>query len=136
MTNVKPWVGVDLDGTLAMYTAEWHGAEHIGEPVPKIVELIKTILADGIEVRIFTARVAGEREGLPVRTTIKLIQDWLEEVGLPRLKVTNIKDFGMVELYDDRAVQVIFNTGELVGESTMHHRRLVKGCTDGTNKDS
>lgn len=27
------WIGVDLDGTLAIYDV-WRGANHIGEPVP------------------------------------------------------------------------------------------------------
>lgn len=124
---MRPWIGVDLDGTLAEYRGGV-GPEEIGKPVSAMVERIRRwINVDKIEVRIFTARVAGDREGLPVRTTIKLIQDWLEEeCKLPRLEVTNMKDFGMVELYDDRAVQVVFNTGELVGESTMKHRRLLK----------
>jgi hypothetical protein len=122
----EPWVGVDLDGTLAEYKGGV-SPEHIGPPVPKMVELIKSILAEDIEVRIFTARVAGDRDGIDPRTTKKLIQDWLEkECGLPRLEVTNIKEFNMVELYDDRAVQVEFNTGELVGHSTMEHRQLLK----------
>ncbi len=122
----QPWVGIDLDGTLAEYKG-WVSPEHIGPPVPKMVELIRSILKDDIEVRIFTARVAGDREGIEPRATKKLIQDWLEkECHLPRLEVTNIKDFGMVELYDDRAVQVEFNTGELVGQSTMEHRQLLK----------
>lgn len=34
------------------------------------------------------------------------------------LPVTNVKDYAMVELWDDRAVQVIPNTGEPVGQST------------------
>jgi hypothetical protein len=29
-----------------------------------------------------------------------------------------MKDFGMIELYDDRAVQVEINTGRLMGQST------------------
>jgi len=124
---MKPWIGVDLDGTLA----EYHGGvgpDEIGKPVPAMVGLVRRwIDVDKIEVRIFTARVAGDRDGIPVRTSIKLIQDWLEEeCKLPRLVVTNMKDFGMVELYDDRAVQVVFNTGELVGVSTMKHRRILQ----------
>jgi len=34
--------------------------------------------------------------------------------GLPELEVTNVKDFAMIELWDDRCKQVIINTGELV----------------------
>jgi hypothetical protein len=50
------WIGVDLDGTLAYYD-HWRGAEHIGEPIPAMLERVKRWLADGKDVRIFTARV-------------------------------------------------------------------------------
>ena len=97
-----------------------------------MVDLVRHILEeDRLDVRIFTARVAGDREGINARTSKILIQDWLEkECGLPRLEVTNVKDFHMVELYDDRAVQVVFNTGELVGFSTQEHRAILKSKED------
>lgn len=47
------------------------------------------------------------------------IERWcLEHIGIV-LPVTNVKDYGMIELWDDRAVQVIPNTGEPAGRSTM-----------------
>ena len=128
---MKPWIGVDLDGTLAVYNG-WNGPEHIGEPVPAMVERIKGWLGEGLEVRIFTARVAGDRDGLHPRATIAIIQNWLEtEAGLPKLPVTNVKDFNMVELYDDRAVQVEFNTGRLMNDSMMQHRRILQEDEEG-----
>jgi hypothetical protein len=33
-------IGVDLDGTLAKY-GEWRGVEHIGEPIPPMVDRVK-----------------------------------------------------------------------------------------------
>ena len=42
------------------------------------------------------------------------INDWCVLHLGETLQITNIKDFGMVELWDDRAVQVIPNTGERV----------------------
>ena len=107
------WIGVDLDGTLAKYE-DWIDIEHIGEPIPLMLDRVKDWLSKGIEVRIFTARMAGGqgRAGaLGTDRVEKVIQDWLEKQGLPRLKVTNVKDFGMIELWDDRAVGVVFNTG-------------------------
>ncbi len=100
------WIGVDLDGTLAEYHG-WKGVEHIGEPVGKMLERVLDWLDKGIDVRIFTARVHdGKLE------TLRVIQHWcLKHVGVV-LPVTNCKDFGMIELWDDRAVQVIPNTGE------------------------
>ncbi len=51
----------------------------------------------------------------PERTAvIAAIHTWLQDHGLPPLEVTNVKDFGMVELWDDRAVRVRMNTGEVI----------------------
>jgi hypothetical protein len=62
-------------------------------------------LAKGVEVRIVTARAADER-ATPV------IHAWLVDVaGLPPLAVTDRKDYKMLQLWDDRCVQVIPNTG-------------------------
>ena len=108
------WIGVDLDGTLAHYTG-WVGPEHIGEPIPEMVRRVTAWIAKGIEVRIFTARASVPEQVPP-------IYEWsLKHIGIV-LPVTNVKDFGMVELWDDRCVRVIPNTGRtccgLQGEST------------------
>jgi len=115
---MRAWIGVDLDGTLAEYDG-WRGPEHIGDPVPVMVERVKRWLEDGqYAVKIMTARISNVGAGTKLVEVIIMIQDWLEDAGLPRLEVTCTKDFGMVELWDDRCVQVIQNTGEPVGEST------------------
>lgn len=98
------WIGVDLDGTLAEYHG-WKGVEHIGAPVPKMLARVKEWLAAGRDVRILTAR-AGEPSAVP------WINDWCREHVGQALTVTDRKDYGMVELWDDRCVQVIPNTGE------------------------
>jgi len=99
------WIGVDLDGTLAYYD-EWRGEEHIGEPIIPMFNRIIMWLSQGINVKIFTARaVLGERQ-------VKIIQDWCVAYGLPPLEVTATKDFTMIELWDDRCIQVTANTGE------------------------
>jgi hypothetical protein len=106
------WIGVDLDGTLARYDG-WRGVDHIGEPIPEMLLRVKAWLKDGVDVRIFTARVAGQ--GLSIGgqkvDVIGPIKAWCKiHIGV-ELVVTNVKDFGMVELWDDRAVQIIPNTG-------------------------
>lgn len=103
------WIGVDLDGTLAHYD-KWRGVEHIGLPIEPMMRRVRSWLDEGQEVRIMTARVYPA-PGADVERTKHIIQDWLEEQGLPRLEVTNQKDWSMVELWDDRCVQVIPNTG-------------------------
>jgi hypothetical protein len=102
MSN-KGWIGVDLDGTLARYDG-WISEEHIGDPIPAMAERVRQWLSEGREVRIFTARVSHDRPA-------HFIQDWTETHFGVRLHVTNVKDFAMVELWDDRAVQIIPNTG-------------------------
>lgn len=107
------WIGVDLDGTLARYDG-WKGVDHIGEPVPAMMARVRKWLEQGKTVKIFTARVAvhpTDRDAI-----IKPIYAWMEKHGLPRLEVTNVKDFAMIELWDDRCVQVEFNTGRRMDE--------------------
>ncbi len=119
---ISGWIGVDLDGTLAKY-GSWNNGQ-IGEPIPAMVERVKKWIADGVEVRIFTARV-GTGGGFSlesgrsddnqfVNEQRALIEAWCEEHIGYKLKVTAMKDFLMIELWDDRAVQVEMNTGRRV----------------------
>lgn len=104
------WIGVDLDGTLAHYD-QWRGADHIGEVIPAMRDRVLRWLDEGREVRIFTARVSGGPDSPDVLLAARHVQDWLVRNGMPRLQVTNVKDYAMLELWDDRAVQVQANTG-------------------------
>jgi hypothetical protein len=101
------WIGVDLDGTLAHHES---GAGDIGKPVPKMVARVKKWLSQAKDIRIFTARVAHDNDGSQRR----MIQAWSEEHLGETLPITNKKDYAMLELWDDRAVQVRRNTGEPV----------------------
>ncbi len=96
-----PWVAFDFDGTLAK--------EFTFEPVAPMVERLRTYLKNGTECRILTARGNDS-------TGINLVKTWLREQNLPDLQVTSKKDYQMIVLYDDRARQVIQDTGEVVGE--------------------
>lgn len=108
------WIGVDLDGTLAHYDG-WKGAGHIGAPVKLMVDRVKGWLAEGKTVKIFTARVS-RADGSPERyneaqlARIVILEWTLKHFG-QALEVTNEKDYAMVELWDDRAIQVKTNTG-------------------------
>jgi hypothetical protein len=113
------WIGVDLDGTLA----EWlsgQSVNEIGRPIPAMVERVKKWLAEGRNIRIFTARIAvtdyaGDTFEAVDRQR-KLIEEWsLENLGTT-LPITATKDYGMIELWDDRAVQLVPNTGIPVTE--------------------
>lgn len=99
----KGWIGVDLDGTLAHYDG-WMGHHHIGDPIQPMLARVQKWKSEGREVRIFTARAS-------VREHKKFVELWLRQQGLEELQVTNLKDYGMIELWDDRCVQVIPNSG-------------------------
>lgn len=114
MNGPTGWIAVDLDGTLAHYD-KWRGSDHIGEPVPKMVERVKAWLAEGKEVRIFTARVSPQAIKLNGETLDKVcwpIHQWCFRHLGRQLELTYEKDMAMVQLWDDRCVQVVPNTGE------------------------
>ncbi|MDA3917438.1 MAG: hypothetical protein PF690_10740 [Deltaproteobacteria bacterium] len=104
--KTKPWTGVDLDGTLAYYERS-ASSDMIGEPVPAMMAFVKKMIKHGTRVKIFTARVQ-DPEQLPI------IRNWLKENGLPEIEITNVKDYYMHRIYDDRCIQVEENTGRLI----------------------
>jgi hypothetical protein len=103
---VEEWIGIDLDGTLAHYDI-WRGIEHIGEPIKPMIKFVKDLVSQGKKIKIFTARTTN-------KDTIPYIHKWLKANDLPEFEVTNKKDFGMIMLYDDRCVQVVTNSGEII----------------------
>lgn len=126
------WIGVDLDGTLATWKPG-DSIEQIGEPIYRMVNRIKEWLDQGYGVRIMTARV-GQCERTNADGYLdsvefamrqeEMITKWcLEHIGT-ELPVTCSKDFQMIQLWDDRAVQCIQNTGKSIGE---HLNELANG---------
>lgn len=111
--KMPEWIGVDLDGTLADFSEGWQGMDHIGKPLWPMVNRVKGWLAEGMLVKILTAR-ANTAAAIPP------IKKWLvEEAGLPELEVTNVKGHHMKELWDDRCRQMVPNTGEPVISDSM-----------------
>jgi hypothetical protein len=116
MSKNNGYYAFDLDQTLAEYHPgdyQKYGPSYIGPPIPRMVARVQWHLAQGHNVRILTARL-DERNDEPREVTIQRIQDWCEEHIGVRLEVTDKKDFDMILLYDDRARQVIANTGIIV----------------------
>jgi hypothetical protein len=118
------WIGADLDGTLA----EWHGWNgSIGLPVPSMVDRVLQLIDQGEIVKIFTARIypIGTTEwntpaALSLRggpqeayNQLQQVQQWSQKYLGKILPVTCIKDPLMKYCLDDRAAQVIRNTGQL-----------------------
>lgn len=115
----KGWIGVDLDGTLAMYESG-QGIDTIGAPIKAMVQRVRYWLSSGVEVRIVTARVAAcgrsNDDGVAdseefAKSQRKMIADWTRRYIGEELESTSSKDFQMISLWDDRCVQVITNTG-------------------------
>lgn len=126
------WIGVDLDRTVAKYE-NWQGYEHIGKPIEPILNMVKTLVKQKQEVRIFTARAypitqpvhtkfsdddlkhaLSRPELLGAMKACNAIIDWCELHVGKRLPITCIKDYHMDTLYDDRAIQVMPNRGLVV----------------------
>lgn len=133
------WYGFDLDGTLAVYDV-WRGIDHIGRPIPPMVNMVRNMHAHGLKVKILTARVAPrsnvERRTNPYLdehwcipspdempwavhkkewTALEFIQDWCwRNLGFVP-EITHQKDHLMLTLFDDRVVQVEPNTGRILG---------------------
>ena len=115
------WIGVDLDGTLAAWgPGENEDVTVIGRPIPKMVDRVKGWLAEGKDVRIVTARVQRHAdaslfnmsEDAFVSLQRAQIQYWCAKHFGVVLPITCEKDYQMEQLWDDRCVQVIPNTGE------------------------
>jgi len=94
------WVGVDLDGTLAHYD-HYRGDDFVGKPVEPMVRKVRKWIAEGKDVRLFTARKPHPA-----------IRRWMADHLGKVLPITNTKDGKMIALYDDRVVQVKRNEGE------------------------
>lgn len=104
----KGWIGVDLDGTLAIYHG-WVAPDHIGPPVPEMLDRVWGWLKAGKDVRIMTARVHPSK--LDAQICRKAIEEWCSKHLLQTIPITHEKDHFMLELWDDRCVQVIPNSG-------------------------
>ena len=122
------YYGVDWDGT----TVEYHGWakwDKFGAPIPKMVERIRGWLADGDEVRIITARVSHDDSVIgtckvtgETFTNVQMkhaIASECERIFGQRLRVQAWKCWRMAELWDDRAVGLVANTGETLVDAAL-----------------
>ena len=103
----RHWVGVDFDGTLATYD-HYRGDEHTGDPVEPMVKLVRKLLHEGVDVRLFTARKPHPA-----------LRKWMKEHLGAILPITNVKDPGMIASIDDRAIGIMRNTGKPFSEENM-----------------
>ena len=104
--KIKGKIAIDLDGTLAHYD-NFRGDDHIGKPIPKMIDFVKQLIRAKYEIVIFSARADNEQSRI-------LISNWCHKQGLGNLDVTNIKRKDFKSFYDDRAYQVKRNTGQII----------------------
>ena len=128
----KKWLGVDLDGTLAHYDG-WKGIDHIGMPIMDVVLSLRARKEQGWGIAIFTARVSDPSEAIEAE---RQIWAWLEKHHIDVDGITCVKHKHFVEFWDDRAIQVIKNTGEFVintkGDGS-HVHEMVLDMSSGGN---
>jgi hypothetical protein len=117
------WIGVDLDGTLAKSVVAETGKVNIGPPIDPMVQLVRDWLAQGEDVRIFTARVNPHQHPVDASLARTAIEVWCERHLGQILPVTHEKDWNLVLLFDDRARQVEHDTGRVLHG---HLRRALK----------
>ena len=112
MLPEKHWIAVDFDGTLVENT--WAPGQpfvpgRVGRPIALMVNRVTQWLAQGKDVRILTARIASTNTNAHYNKLI--IERWCEKHFGQILVVTSEKDQYMTELWDDRAIQLIPDTG-------------------------
>jgi hypothetical protein len=122
MNPNRAYIAVDFDGTLAKtVTHVWNGP--LGDPVPEMLKRVQEKLDQGVQVKIFTARVSlrnedGELQPMGGIAEVRgRLQDWTEKYLGKRLDIVCCKCHNVIEIWDDRARQVIRDTGRIVRET-------------------
>lgn len=113
---------VDLDGTLAndsVIDMMGYKPELIGPPIPAMVKRVKTWLAKGVKVVIFTARVHPGHGLAEVVMAENAIKEWCMNVFGQELEVTCMKDPAFEEIWDDKVVRVDSNNGTISNQSSV-----------------
>jgi hypothetical protein len=113
---------VDMDGTLFEYHG-WTKWCEFGKPIPLMVERVLGWIAEGRDVRVFTARMPLPQDEMVEQTCYKTgekfngvmmkkaIADHCEASFGHRLRSQCYKDLHTIEIWDDRAIGVVANLG-------------------------
>ena len=109
--------GLRDSGTEGLRKTNQAAPEPIGPPAGgEIHALVKSRIAKGLPVKVFTRRVSDD----PTGATRKAIEDWTEQHLGARLPVTDVKAAGDGAIYDDSS-NVEHNTGRILAHSTNPH---------------
>lgn len=101
------WIGIDFDRTIA-HRQSGQDIYDLGEPVQPMLQFVKSLLAEGYDVRIFTARHASNPQTLP------LVEAWCEKHIGRKIPITSVKDNQCEAIFDDKAFRVQQNTGVIL----------------------
>lgn len=102
---------VDFDSTLAEHLQRYNDPSICGAPIPLMLARVKEWVAKGYTVRIFTARVSPHFDTTYAPRAREAITQWcIEHVGCP-LEVTCVKSWDVTQIWDDRAIGLIADTG-------------------------
>lgn len=119
LAKEKPWIGFDLDGTLAHYDG-FKGWDKIGKPIKSTCDLVKRLHKEGKRIKIFTARASKKSCDLsevPRKRVEDVIRDWCEKnLGIRDIEITSEKDCYCEAYYDDIAIAVPMNKGVSEGK--------------------
>jgi hypothetical protein len=115
MSN-KAWWGFDIDKTTFVDEGGGTRGGMIGAPIMPMIRRIKHFLRTGRKVNIVTARVHwSEPDHVAQMNTVRQALNAVFGKNLAnRIDIRSDKDRHMIDLYDDRAKQVIPNKGILV----------------------
>lgn len=103
-SQTRPTIAVDLDGVLAQYDG-WQGIDHIGPPIPGVIEFMVNLRKLG-RVVVYTTRtnafnaLDGDKESL-----VEKVKGWLEIHSIPYDEIYSEPGKPLcVAMIDDRAI--------------------------------
>jgi hypothetical protein len=133
---------VDMDGTLFEYHG-WTKWNEFGPPIKLMVDRVLAWHAEGRDVRVFTARMPLPQDEMVEQTCYKTgekfngvmmkkaIADHCEAHFGIRLRAQCYKDLNTIEIWDDRAVGVVANTGLTLVDEALAEKTALRGKTFG-----
>jgi len=134
---------VDMDGTLFEYHG-WTKWDEFGRPIKMMVDRVLGWLAEGKDVRIFTARMPLPQDELVEQTCYKTgekfngvmmkkaIADHCERSFGHRLRAQCYKDLNTIEIWDDRAIGVVANLGFTLVDEALAEKAALQGKAFGS----
>lgn len=94
----RTWIGFDLDGTLAHDTPFRYDDTVIGTPIEAVASAARRLIAEGKDVRLFTARAYNASPEV-----LRAMEGWCEKCLGKKIPIQAHKDNELLYFFDDRA---------------------------------